>query len=181
MVPTVLAVMFAFPHLAWTGPQRKLRTLPQSQALSDMATNPTATLTIGRLARAADVGVETVRYYQERALLPIPTRVGGFRQYPRNLVERIRFIKRAQDLGFTLDEIADLLRLNDGTDRESIRTITAGKLDQIATKLADLTRMRGTLRHLLHECEHTDSAAPCPIIETLLAGTSQSPKPKGGK
>jgi len=146
-----------------------------------MTANAAASLTIGRLARAADVGVETVRYYQERALLPIPPRDGGFRKYPRILVERIRFIKRAQDLGFTLDEIADLLRLNDGTDRESIRTITAAKLDQIDTKLADLTRMRGTLRHLLHECEHTDSAAPCPIIKTLLAGAPQSPKHKRGK
>lgn len=146
-----------------------------------MTPNAAAPLTIGRLARAADVGVETVRYYQERALLPIPPRDGGFRKYPRSLVERIRFIKRAQDLGFTLDQIADLLRLNDGTDRESIRTITAAKLDQIDTKLADLTRMRGTLRHLLHECEHTDSAAPCPIIKTLLAGTSKPLKPKRGK
>lgn len=181
MVPPVIAVMCIFLRLAWKGSQRKLRTQPQSQALSGMATNPAATLTIGRLARAADVGVETIRYYQDRALLPIPPRDGGFRRYPRHLVERIHFIKHAQDLGFTLDEIAELLRLHDGTDRESIRTITAAKLDQIDKKLAGLNRMRGTLRHLLHECEHTGSAAPCPIIETLVTGTPQSPKPKGRK
>ncbi len=143
-----------------------------------MATHAPATLTIGRLARAAEVGVETVRYYQERALLPIPARDNGFRQYSRNLVERIRFIKRAQDLGFTLDEIADLLRLNDGTDRKSIRAITAARLDQIDAKLTDLTRMRRTLRHLIHECEHSGSGAPCPIIKTLVTGTPQSPVPR---
>jgi len=138
------------------------------------------TLTIGRLARAAGVGVETVRYYQERTLLPIPKTNGGFRQYPSKLIERIRFIKRAQELGFTLDEIAELLRLNDGADRASIRAITASRLEQIETKLGDLTRMRKTLRHLLHECEHTDSAVPCPIIDTLVSSSPHSTPPKHG-
>lgn len=126
------------------------------------------TLTIGRLARAAGVGIETVRYYQERALLPLPERTGGFRHYPSALVQRIRFIKRAQELGFTLDEIAGLLRLNDGTDRASIRRITAARLTQIETKISDLTRMRRTLKHLLHECEHAGPSGPCPIIDTLV-------------
>ena len=78
------------------------------------------TLTIGRLARAAAVNIETVRYYQARKLLPIPIPDRNtFRQYPAALVERIRFIKRAQELDFSLDEIRGLLRLHDGTDRVS--------------------------------------------------------------
>lgn len=135
-----------------------------------MPDNQPATYTIGRLAQAAGVGVETVRYYQERALLPVPERHGGFRHYPAVLVDRIRFVKRAQDLGFTLDEIAGLLSLQDGTDRKSIRTITMSRLTQIQGKIADLTRMRRALKHLLHECQHGEPDTPCPIVQTLTQG-----------
>lgn len=127
------------------------------------------TLTIGRLAKAAEVGVETIRYYQERALLPIPESEGSYRQYPVAIIGRIRFIKRAQDLGFSLDEIASLLTLQDGTDRKSIRAIAAARVEQIEAKLADLQRIRRTLRHLLHECEHSTANVPCPIIETIAS------------
>ncbi|MEO8203211.1 MAG: MerR family transcriptional regulator, partial [Betaproteobacteria bacterium] len=82
---------------------------------------PNASFTIGKLARAAGVGVETVRYYQQRGLLPVPPGNGGFRRYSPAAGERIRFVKRAQELGFSLDEVAELLRLEDGTDRASIR------------------------------------------------------------
>lgn len=129
-------------------------------------------LTIGRLARAADVGVETIRYYQQRLLLPIPATNGGFRQYPAELVDRIRFIKRAQELGFSLDEIAGLLRLNDGSDRKSIRNIANARLVQIEAKLADLRRMQSVLKHLIAACEHTKAGLPCPIIETLAHDTN---------
>ena len=88
----------------------------------------TAQLTIGKLARAAGVGIETIRYYQQRDLLPVPPASGAFRHYPMTLVARIRFIKRAQELGFSLDEISELLRLEDGTDRSSIRRITSDRL-----------------------------------------------------
>ena len=134
---------------------------------------PTPTsLTIGRLARAAGVGVETVRYYQQRKLLPTPAASAGFRQYPAALVNRIRFVKRAQELGFSLDEIAGLLRLEDGSDRASIRNIAGARLAQIETKLADLRRMAQALNHLITACEHTGSNVPCPIIETLAHGVS---------
>lgn len=147
-----------------------------------MATDDMRTLTIGRLARAAGVGVETVRYYQSRALLPVPARAGGFRHYPEALVDRIRFIKRAQELGFTLDEIAGLLRLHDGTDRASIRSITGARLAQIASRIADLNRMRRTLEHLLHACEHSGQDVACPIIDALV-GTARppGPAPSGGR
>lgn len=127
------------------------------------------TLTIGRLAKAAGVGVETIRYYQERALLPVPDNSGGYRQYPVALIDRIRFIKRAQELGFSLAEIASLLALQDGTDRASIRTITSARLAQIEVKLRDLKRMRGALRDLLRQCEHTQVNIPCPIIESIAS------------
>lgn len=127
-----------------------------------------STLTIGRLARAADVNVETVRYYQARKLLPIPNRGrSAFRHYPIELVERIRFIKRAQELGFSLEEIRELLRLHDGTDRVSIRKIVATRLEQIESKLKDLTRMREALSGLIDACQHAASAEPCPIIQAL--------------
>src|SRR6185369_1259986 len=124
-------------------------------------------LTIGRLARAADVGVETIRYYQDRHLLPVPPSDGAFRYYPLSLVERIRFIKRAQELGFSLEEIRELLELEDGADRVSIRRVAAERLSQIEAKLTDLKRLQRVLRGLLTECEHTKPGLPCPIIGTI--------------
>ncbi len=124
-------------------------------------------MTIGRLARAAGVGVETIRYYQQRALLPVPTTVGAYRHYPVELASRIRFIKRAQELGFSLDEIAELLSLEDGCDRISIRRVASDRLHQISHKLIDLKRMQKALKHLITQCEHTQADLPCPIISTL--------------
>jgi MerR family mercuric resistance operon transcriptional regulator len=127
------------------------------------------TMTIGRLAKAANVGVETIRYYQERALLPVPKRDGSYRQYPVMLVDRLRFIRRAQDLGFSLEEIGTLLTLQNGADRKAIRVIASARLEQIDSKLADLKRMRRTLGRLLEECEHSGHDVPCPIIESIVA------------
>jgi MerR family mercuric resistance operon transcriptional regulator len=132
-------------------------------------------LTIGRLARAADVGVETIRYYQDRELLPVPPSDGAFRYYPLSLVERIRFIKRAQELGFSLEEVRELLLLEDGADRVSIRRVAAERLSQIDAKLTDLKRMQRVLKDLLSECEHTKAGLPCPII-----GTIRAPSPASG-
>lgn len=134
-----------------------------------MTASATGSLTIGRLARAAGVNVETVRYYQERQLLPVPPSVGAFRHYPLELVDRIRFIRRAQELGFSLAEVSELLRLEDGTDRASIRRITSERLFQIETKLSDLRRMQRALKHLVSACEHTGAELPCPIIQSLVA------------
>src|SRR4051812_21844577 len=90
----------------------RLCTPPPSQGMFAVRSSPEPTsLTIGRLARAADVGVETIRYYQDRELLPVPPSSGAFRYYPLSLVERIRFIKQAQELGFSLEEIRELLQL----------------------------------------------------------------------
>ena len=90
-----------------------------------------------------------------------------FRYYPLGLVERIRFIKRAQELGFSLEEVRELLQLEDGADRASIRRVAGERLTQIEAKLADLKRMQRVLKDLLTECEHTRDGLPCPIIGTI--------------
>lgn len=134
-----------------------------------MTQNAPQSMTIGRLARAAGVGVETIRYYQQRGLLPVPQAIGAYRHYPVAMNVRIRFIKRAQELGFSLDEITELLRLEDGSDRTSIRRIASDRLGQIEQKLSDLKRMQKALKHLVDACEHTSKGLPCPIIATLAA------------
>jgi MerR family mercuric resistance operon transcriptional regulator len=132
---------------------------------------PDAILTIGTLAAAADVNVETVRYYQRRGLFPLPEKglrgAGTVRRYGARDVARLRFIRRAQQLGFTLEEIAELLQLQDGTDRRSIRRIATRRLQQIRSRLDDLQRMAGTLEHLIHECEHSTRRPTCPIIDSI--------------
>lgn len=135
------------------------------------ATRSSLPLTIGRLARSAEVGVETVRHYTKLKLLSSPKeRVGAYRVYPPQTVSRIRFIKRAQELGFTLKEIAGLLALEDGRDRAAVRKIAGARLTQIEQRLADLQSMAGHLRHLLHECEHAQGRVRCPIIAALAGG-----------
>ncbi len=127
-----------------------------------------ASMTIGGLARAAAVGVETVRYYQRRHLLPVPQSAEGVvRRYPNDLVARIRFIKQSQNLGFSLDEIRELMRLEDGGSRSAIRKIADSRLANIRDKIAALRQMEQVLSQLLRECEHTNAAAPCPIIAAL--------------
>lgn len=128
-------------------------------------------LTIGRLAKAADVGIETIRYYQRRNLLPTPAVTqGAFRYYSPDVIDRIRFIKRAQELGFSLDDIAGLLQLADGRNRRAIRGIAKTRLESIRDKITDLKRMETVLSHLVHECEHSGMAASCPIIACLSGG-----------
>ena len=125
-------------------------------------------LTIAKAARAAGVGVETVRYYERRGLLAQPKRgIGPYRYYQPDHVQRIRFIKRAQKLGFTLQEIASLLKLEDGADRRSIRRIAGARLEDTRRRIADLKRIEGVLAHLLHDCETHAKALRCPIIAAI--------------
>ncbi len=127
-----------------------------------------ANLTIGNVAEAAGVGVETVRYYERRRLVSQPVRArGGYRRYSGDHVHRIRFIKRAQDLGFTLEEIDTLLALEDGTDRRAIRRIAGTRLAEIRRRIADLQRMERVLAHLLHDCEKHGKSPRCPIIAAI--------------
>lgn len=135
----------------------------------------TAELTIGRLARAAQVNIETIRYYQRLNLLPTPNpkRI-AFRTYSVELVDRIRFIKRAQELGFSLAEIASLLKLDDGANRNVIRKIAWDRLNDIRTKVNDLQRMAQLLQHLIGECEIAGRMQPCPIIQALAGNRAPS-------
>jgi MerR family transcriptional regulator, mercuric resistance operon regulatory protein len=129
------------------------------------------TMTIGALARAAGVHVETVRFYQRRGLLAEPKRpTAGVRRYGEEAATRLRFIKRAQDIGFTLNEIGELLRLQRGCpDAHSLAT---AKLVDVERRLSDLARVRSTLRQLITRCEAGTSSG-CPIIEALASPTPE--------
>jgi MerR family mercuric resistance operon transcriptional regulator len=127
-------------------------------------------LSIGRLAREAGVNVETIRYYQRRGLLQEPAKpTGGFRRYSFAAARRVRFIKRAQQLGFTLDEVTSLLALEDGRSCRETRTLAEQKLALIERRIEDLSRMRSVLRTLVAQCGEGASQRACPIITTLMA------------
>lgn len=126
-------------------------------------------MTIGGLARTAGVGVETVRFYQRRGLLPTPERWsgdgvgGGIRRYGAEDVRRLRFIRSAQTAGFTLEQIRELLSLDASEDRERARELAAERLAALDRTIADLQEARTALRRLAGACASTDSG-PCPII-----------------
>lgn len=127
-------------------------------------------ITIGELAKATGVGVETVRFYERKGLVTAPTRkTSGYRQYPEETVERMRFIRRAQQVGFTLKEIKDLLALRDDADarRGDVRGKAAAKIADIEAKVRDLLAMRESLVELLTSCEGDGPASECPIITAL--------------
>jgi len=134
----------------------------------------TPQLTIGKVARAAGVGVETVRYYQRRRLIAVPrATAGAFRRYSNDDVDRLRFIKRAQEVGFSLDEIAELLKLNDGKERAVVRKVAASRLEEIHHKIDDLERIARALEGLIEACANTGEVQPCPIIEAFGAPQSR--------
>ena len=125
-------------------------------------------LSIGRLAGNAGVSVETIRYYQRRGLLAEPKKpMNGHRLYTESFVKRVRFIKRAQVLGFTLDEIVELLQLEEALDCADTREFAERKLQLLESKLADLTAMQKALTKLLRECDLTGATGTCPIIHAL--------------
>jgi len=124
---------------------------------------------ISKAAERAGVNVQTLRYYERRGLLPkAPRRVSGYREFPDEAVRVVRFIKRAQDLGFSLDELEELLRLRrqSGRNRARIRGVAEQKIGQIEQKIAELQRMKGALKTLVQAC-HEGAALECPIIEAL--------------
>jgi MerR family mercuric resistance operon transcriptional regulator len=128
----------------------------------------TLALTIGALARAADVGVETIRFYQRRGLLCAPARPhGSVRRYGHAALARLRFVRRSQQLGFSLDEIAELLRLDDGTHCNEARTLAESKLADVRRKLEDLRRIEQALNELVDRCSATKGKVKCPLITGL--------------
>jgi Cu(I)-responsive transcriptional regulator len=124
---------------------------------------------IGAAAEQAGVNVQTLRYYERRGLLPRqPRRTSGYREFRDEAVRVVRFVKRAQDLGFTLDEIEELLKLRNDKrrDRGRIRTIAGKRVREIERKIAALQAMKNALSHLIHCCEE-GATLECPIIEAL--------------
>ena len=124
---------------------------------------------IGTAAVQAGVNVQTLRYYERRGLLPKPPRrVSGYREFPDDAVRMVRFIKRAQDLGFTLDEVEELLRLRNDKrrDRGRVRAVAERRVRQIEGKIAELQAMKKALSRLIHCCQE-GSTLECPIIEAL--------------
>lgn len=131
-------------------------------------------LTIGGVAKAADVNVETIRYYQRLGLIDEPAKpLGGVRRYADSTVARVRFIKRAQQLGFTLAEITRLLALGDAQSCAKARSLAAEKLSLVEARIADLERMRRVLKELIARCETRRGKVACPIIETLHQAEAQ--------
>jgi MerR family mercuric resistance operon transcriptional regulator len=125
-------------------------------------------LTIGRVAELAGVNVETVRYYQRRGLLDEPAKpMGGYRRYSAEAVKHIRFIKRAQALGFTLEEVASLLTLEEACACAETRALAVHKVTLIERKLTDLAAMRDALAGLVRQCDAGEPARGCPIIQVL--------------
>lgn len=130
----------------------------------------TQRLTIARLAAAAGVGVETVRFYQRKGLLPVPLAVGKVRDYDAVHIDRLRFIRTAQRAGFSLKEIAELLALDAGLDpshdRTRVQALTRARLAALDAEMAELAAARTALSGLLDECT-SGKAGPCPIIATF--------------
>lgn len=127
-----------------------------------------AELTIGAFAAAAEVNVETVRFYQRRGLLIEPDRPSGsIRRYGPSDVARVRFIKAAQRLGFSLDEVAGLLTLDDGAHCDAARSVAETKLEDVRGKLQDLRRIEKVLTALVRECCARQGTVSCPLISTL--------------
>ncbi len=125
---------------------------------------------IGEVATRAGVNVQTLRYYERRGLLAEPDRhASGYREYDPDTVRLVRFIKRAQELGFTLNEIGDLIQLRKTDRRQStaVRALATTKLEDIERKIRHLGAMREALRVLLEECACEGRTPACPIIEAL--------------
>jgi len=130
-------------------------------------------LTISHLAKAAGVNLETVRYYERRGLLPRPPRSpSGYRIFPSDAARTLRFIRRAQELGFSLTEIREILslRVSRTTTSRDIRKRAEAKLADVETKIKSLEAMRKALRKLTNACDGCSSLAECPILESLERG-----------
>ncbi len=130
----------------------------------------TVAMTVGQVASRAGVTVQTVRYYERRGLIPRPGRTrSGYRQYTDEMVRRIGFIKRAQELGFSLAEIADLLelRVRSSSACEAVARKTRAKIDVVEQKMRDLGRIKLALSDLVAACEARAPTGDCPILSAL--------------
>lgn len=125
-------------------------------------------ITIGKLAEASGVGVETIRFYQRSGLLPEPERPrSGYREYTEDDARRIRFIKRAQTLGFSLEDIRGLLELDGPQACDSVHDLALAKLHVVEEKIGALSSIRDALQQMVRQCERKHKRGTCPIIESL--------------
>jgi len=143
-------------------------------------------MTISQAARAAGVGVETVRFYERRGLIarPLKPADSGFRRYPAETIERIRFVRRAQTLGFSLREIEELLslRADPGTDCAEVRERAIAKLEKVERKIEELERFRYALQELIAACPGSGALRACSIMEALTGrGGSKRAERHDGK
>jgi MerR family mercuric resistance operon transcriptional regulator len=122
--------------------------------------------TIAGFAREGGVGVETVRYYQRRGLLPVPRKSGGMRRYGNADLRRLRFIRAAQGAGFTLEEIGELLALDAGGDRRRVRALAAERIAALDAKIAQMNAARDMLSRLAQQCA-AGTRGPCPILSAF--------------
>lgn len=128
------------------------------------------TMTIGRLADKAGVNIDTIRYYERNGLLPPPQRrPSGYREYREADVERLRFIRRAKELGFTLGEITELLSLSSdrGGDMRGVKRKAEQRLEQVERRIEELQRVRRGLRKLIASCPGHGELKSCPIVAAL--------------
>ena len=135
-------------------------------------------LSIGALAKAASVKVVTVRYYEKVRLMPEPPRTdGNYRAYQREHLHRLRFIRRCRDLGFTLDQVRELVQLSLQVKRDccEVDRITAKHLENIERKIADLKRLAAELRRINRQCPGNRTIANCRILEALSASIVVAP------
>jgi Hg(II)-responsive transcriptional regulator len=127
-------------------------------------------LTIGRLAKQVGLGVETIRFYERQGLIEPPPRTeSNYRVYPEEEAARLRFIKRAKSLGFTLSEIKELLfiRHDPNATKADIKNRTLQKIEDVSQKINDLTRIKTALEHLVSSCDGHGPLEHCPIMEAL--------------
>ena len=133
------------------------------------------TMTIGRLAERAGVNIDTIRYYERNGLLPAPSRrASGYREYAPGDVERLRFIRRAKELGFALSEIAELLSLTADrrNDMQGVKRKAEERLEQVELKIKELQRVRRGLLKLIDACPGHGELASCPIVAALSRGST---------
>ncbi len=127
-------------------------------------------LTIGQVAKRTGIGIETIRFYERQGLLQEPERKdSGYRQFSEDVLARLRFIRRAKELGFSLREIGELLAIQDDSDatRADVKEHTAKKLSDIEARILDLQRMRRALKKLLEACPGHGPLQVCPILDAL--------------
>jgi Hg(II)-responsive transcriptional regulator len=137
-----------------------------------MAPQPGAVFTIGRLAQIAGVKVDTVRFYERQGLLEqAPRTAGGYRLYGTEQAQRLKFIRRAKALGFSLEDIAELLKLTeDGHDRARVKAVAQRHAAELEQRIGELQAMRAILSHHVQHCSGRGAVKGCPIITALSDG-----------